>query len=209
MGANGPLFSSPDAPVDSARTSVEQLAEGVYWLEVEYALGEEDNRFGRFAGFTSGSSEKARARRHKHGCAHFEWEADVLETAQQPLSYYSFREDGTQTCYINFNDSSYKLWRFTHYVNLPAEALVTLGTRAADVVGLTADQERWIAGERTLRWENHTSEYSAQLLMLTDEVLADLARIEALAPAAFAGYCQEWYYRQPLPGPNRLPTPAA
>lgn len=144
----------------------EDLTEGVYWLQRFWPAGslgrntEAQTRceFGRFAGITPTVNERAQARRMKSGTVHFELSADV--DCANFRSDYFFREDGTQTVYMDFNDPNFKLWRFTHYVSLPAPALATLSDVAT---GYSPEQTRWLREEQAI-WQDLGAEFTAQVL---------------------------------------------
>ncbi|MVN78941.1 hypothetical protein GO988_21640 [Hymenobacter sp. HMF4947] len=147
-------------------TSPEQLTEGVYWHQHTYyepSRKQEYTRyaFARFAGLTSTCDERARARRLKRGQVHFELAADVLPDNLR--RDYLLREDGTQTCYMDFNSFQHKLWRVTHYVNLPATLLATLAPQTALLAGTTAEQQRWLAEEKTILTHD-AAEYTGRVL---------------------------------------------
>ena len=146
----------------------DDLTEGVYWLQRFWPAGslgtnspaQSRCEFGRFAGLMPTSNPRTQARRLKQGVAHFELSADVdCATSKR---HYFLREDGTQTVHIDFNDPNYKLWRFTHYVSVPAVALAILGL-GAEATGYTPDQQRWLQEEQAL-WQDVGAEFTAQVL---------------------------------------------
>ncbi|WP_460503707.1 hypothetical protein, partial [Hymenobacter agri] len=146
----------------------DDLEEGVYWLQRYWPEGTNGTasnaatrcEFGRFAGLTEGLSPRAQARRRHRGIVHFELSADVA--CATACRDYFFREDGTKTVHVDFNDQHFKLWRLTHYVSLPAAALGTLGL-STERTGYTPDQKRWLQEEQAIR-EDVGSEFTAQVL---------------------------------------------
>ncbi|MGI4871468.1 MAG: hypothetical protein ACRYFX_09855 [Janthinobacterium lividum] len=154
-------------------TKPEDITEGVYWHEhtppADVASAFLNNTkgviytFGRFEGF--GELDRATARRHKQGRVHIELGSDTLDC---DLRAHYLREDGTDTCFVNLGtpsgNGSHKLWRVTHYVDMPGEALATLGAAAEAAAGLTTNQQRWLNEEKALRTAERCSEYSARIL---------------------------------------------
>ncbi|MDO7851377.1 hypothetical protein [Hymenobacter convexus] len=143
----------------------EDLTEGVYWFQrfhpadgLCFKQEHTECAFGRFAGLMPTSNERAQARRLKQGYAHLELSADVDCTDSKRA--YFLREDGTQTVHMDFNDPNFKLWRFTHYVSLPAPALATLGDAAT---GYSPEQTRWLREEQAI-WQDLGAEFTAQVL---------------------------------------------
>jgi hypothetical protein len=153
-------------------TKMEDLIPGLYWHEHTPSNPEMLSsvctdgviyNFGRFEGF--GELSRAEARRYKRGRAHIELSCDTLEC---DLQAYYLRQDGTDTVFVNFGADTgsgpRKIWRITHYVTTPFDALYLLGEDAYNASGLTADQTRWLKEEAQLQKLENCSEYSAYTL---------------------------------------------
>ena len=142
-------------------TSFEELTEGVYFY-TRTSEGKTRYDFGRFAGLTYDHSASKLARRAKEGIAHFDLSTDVKVHA--PRQRFYIDEDGISKVYMNFKDPDFKLWRVTHYIDLPLDALSSFGQNAELLSGTTPDQKQWLADEYDLMYAQGVSEYSAQVV---------------------------------------------
>jgi hypothetical protein len=134
-------------------TSLDQLIEGAaYWSEIDHY--EESTkkvvtscRFGRYAGLAHPES-KGTPSRWKRGEAHILLEVDVMDCN---LGGYFFREDGTDTRFVDIKTNSRRLYQVTHYVGLPESKLTELGPGVVKHTGLTLRQACWLQQERELQ----------------------------------------------------------
>ncbi len=173
-------------------TCHEELTEGVYYCERSWE-GKIYYDFGRFAGLTYDHNPRQLARRVKEGIAHFDLSTDTKVHA--PTQRFCLSEEGISKCHVNFKNSDFKLWRVTHYIDLPAKALNSLGHDSELLIGATEDQKQWLAEEYELLYGQRASEYSAQVLggfpvpdcwaILRDQQNLDFVRVKgALAKLA-------------------------
>jgi len=142
-------------------TNLDQLTVGAaYWSEVDWTEEGKETitnwALGRYTGLAYPECRSTKSR-WKKGEAHITIEADTLE-CPKPLREYYLREDGTETRFVDTKGSYQKttgkgasrLYRLTHYVNLPAQQLADLGAGAVKQTGLTLRQAVWLEQEKLI-----------------------------------------------------------
>ncbi|MGI4862619.1 MAG: hypothetical protein ACRYFZ_01760 [Janthinobacterium lividum] len=180
-------------------TDLDQLTVGAaYWSEHEYTESDKKRRiqhcFGRYVAPTYPESTSAK-RRWKKGEAHITLESDVLDGLSRN---YCLTEQGTTIRFVDAKQSyqavqaaspqqsEYRLYQITHYIDLPAQQLASLGVEAVKQTGLTLRQAVWLEQEQLIHkggWEitthtiggHHPCDY--RVVMAENQALHDFQEV--------------------------------